>query len=253
TAPTDPTRTGYTFDSWVPAVPANMPAENVECVAQWTAINYTITWDANGGEGGTTTSEAYGSTPAGPTVTLAGYAFTGWEPEVAPVTGATTYTAQWELIPIALKEAPDSTTVIDTERYYIYGLVEGITQSEFEDDFVDILGNGRLEITTLDGNFGTGTKIELINIATDVVMETYIIIIFGDVNGDGYVGGVDADIIINVENYAIEWDLVTQDYLYFAGDLNQDGYAEAVDADIILNVENYALYIDQTTGITYVY
>ena len=35
-APADPTREGYTFAGWSPAVPSTMPAENTECVAQWT-------------------------------------------------------------------------------------------------------------------------------------------------------------------------------------------------------------------------
>lgn len=36
TAPADPIRDGYTFAGWMPAVPSTMPAEDVECVAQWT-------------------------------------------------------------------------------------------------------------------------------------------------------------------------------------------------------------------------
>ena len=45
------TRTGYTFDGWSPAVPAMVPAENVTYTAQWTANQYTVTFDTNGGEG----------------------------------------------------------------------------------------------------------------------------------------------------------------------------------------------------------
>lgn len=34
--PEDPTKTGYTFAGWSPEVPSVMPAEDTECVAQWT-------------------------------------------------------------------------------------------------------------------------------------------------------------------------------------------------------------------------
>ena len=36
TVPADPTREGYTFATWTPALPGTMPAENMVCVAQWT-------------------------------------------------------------------------------------------------------------------------------------------------------------------------------------------------------------------------
>jgi uncharacterized repeat protein (TIGR02543 family) len=49
TAPANPSRTGYTFTGWSPAVPAAMPAENTQCAAQWSANQYTVTFNANGG------------------------------------------------------------------------------------------------------------------------------------------------------------------------------------------------------------
>ena len=58
---------------------------------------YTITFDANGGEGGITRELDYGSALNAPNVTRTGYTFNGWEPNVpasVPLGGAT-YTAQW--------------------------------------------------------------------------------------------------------------------------------------------------------------
>ena len=58
---------------------------------------YTVTFDANGGEGGWTMDLDYGAALSVPVVTRAGYTFVGWVPEVAdtvPIGGAT-YTAQW--------------------------------------------------------------------------------------------------------------------------------------------------------------
>lgn len=94
TAPTV-TKTGHTFNGWVPTVPATVPANNETFVAQWTRNSYTITFNANGGNGGTSSSVLYGDLPSAPTVTRTGYTFAGWSPAVVAVTESTTYTAQW--------------------------------------------------------------------------------------------------------------------------------------------------------------
>lgn len=94
TAPTV-TKTGHTFNSWLPTVPSTVPAYNETFVAQWTRNSYTITFNANGGNGGTSSSVLYGDLPSAPTVTRTGYTFAGWSPAVVAVTESTTYTAQW--------------------------------------------------------------------------------------------------------------------------------------------------------------
>ena len=103
TAPADPTREGYTFMGWEPALPPTMPAENMTIKAQWRINQYTITFDTDGGSAVDAQTVAYGEkakTPADPTKT--GYTFAGWElggnayDFAAAVTGNMTLTAKWK-------------------------------------------------------------------------------------------------------------------------------------------------------------
>ncbi|MEE2022731.1 InlB B-repeat-containing protein [Alkalimonas mucilaginosa] len=97
TPPANPSRTGYQFAGWNPAIPATMPAANQTLTAQWTAESYTVNfvdWDAtvlktevvNHGSGATA--------PANPI--RPGYTFTGWSPsDFSVITTDTTITAQY--------------------------------------------------------------------------------------------------------------------------------------------------------------
>ena len=106
--PADPTRTGYTFAGWysdsglTTAVswPYTMGASNVTFYAKWTVNNYNLTFDANGGTGGSgPTPTPYGAGITAPTVTRTGYTFNGWSPTVPATMPAadSTYTAQWTI------------------------------------------------------------------------------------------------------------------------------------------------------------
>lgn len=97
TEPAAPTKTGYTFTGWDPALPSVFPQGDLTVMAQWTPINYTITWNANNGAGSVIETLAYGTTPVPPTVTRTGYTFAGWTPTIATVTENATYDAQWTI------------------------------------------------------------------------------------------------------------------------------------------------------------
>ena len=84
TAPTDPTKTGYTFDGWNKTIPGTMPAENVTVKAQWKINQYTITFDTDGGSAVASITQDYGTAitaPKDPTKT--GYTFAGWYTDAA--------------------------------------------------------------------------------------------------------------------------------------------------------------------------
>ena len=119
TLPTAPTKTGYTFAGWYDNT--NLTGNKVTQVAKgstgnkafwakWTANQYTITWNANGGSV-TPASSTYtydGDPVALPTPTRTGYEFNGWftastgGTRISDVgktnkpTSNTTYYAQWK-------------------------------------------------------------------------------------------------------------------------------------------------------------
>ncbi|MDD2565775.1 MAG: InlB B-repeat-containing protein, partial [Candidatus Gracilibacteria bacterium] len=110
-------RTGYTFNGWFTATTGGTAITTTTVItgavtyyAQWTAINYTVTFDANGGtiSSPATKSVAY-NTAVGSlsTTSRTGYTFAGWFTATTGgtaittatvITGAVTYYAQWTAI-----------------------------------------------------------------------------------------------------------------------------------------------------------
>ena len=117
TLPTNPTRTGYNFSKWTTQQnggnnfdASTKVTSDMTVYAQWTPIQYTITWNGNNGTPATqTTNRDYGSTvvdsdTSWPTVTRQYYDFDGWYTDATsgtrvnwddPVTGPATYYAHW--------------------------------------------------------------------------------------------------------------------------------------------------------------
>lgn len=100
TAPAAPTKPGYTFAGWVPAIPETVPAENMSFKAQWTINQYTLTFNADNGTEDVEITQDYGTkfeTPADPI--REGYTFAGWDmdiPETIPAEDMS-FTALWSV------------------------------------------------------------------------------------------------------------------------------------------------------------
>ena len=118
--PADPTKTGYTFNGWSPAVDATMPANDVTYTAQWTINQYTITFDTDGGSTVGAITQNYNTAvtaPADPTKT--GYTFAGWEPAVPETMPANDMTvkAQWTINQYEIKfDGQGGTPALETVK-----------------------------------------------------------------------------------------------------------------------------------------
>ncbi|MFA5375822.1 MAG: InlB B-repeat-containing protein, partial [Dehalococcoidia bacterium] len=161
TAPTV-TRTGYTFTGWDPTVPATVGVGDATYTAQWSVNSYNITFDANGGDGGTgPTSMQYGATLTAPTVTRVCYTFTGWDPTVPATVGVgdATYIAQWTINTYALTTNTDGTGTgtisTNTSGPYACGTVVQVTAnpgacSTFTEWSGDLTGSTNPTTITMD-------------------------------------------------------------------------------------------------------
>ena len=108
TKPTNPTKTGYTFDGWYKEETCTNPYDFATSVqnaltlyAKWTINQYTITFKPENGDKDTTITQDYGTpvtAPANPTRT--GYTFAGWNREIPATMPAEnmTVTARWTAV-----------------------------------------------------------------------------------------------------------------------------------------------------------
>lgn len=169
------------------------------------------------------------------TVPLANYAF--------GMTDTTLY-AVWSRVPVSLTASPGTTTIIDNDRGFIYGLEEGITGTRFLNKFVSVNGDAELRITFVADSFGTGTKLELFDRVTSQLVKTYYIIIFGDVDGDGFITGSDENIFSLVTTG--QASLAEGSAFAVAADLNTDGRIDNADLTRIRAATGFFGQIDQT-------
>ncbi len=240
TAPADPTKEGYTFAGWFTddgtfqnayTVPNTMPGESVTVYAKWNAIVKLVAKE------GTTTMvqrgnvvESYNSNTS---VTINGTAR-----QVIPV-DRVTYNYN------------DS----DCIDYYIYGLKTGIAADGGLDAWVEVTGGGTYEVVAdtvaANGKVGTGTVINVYDTEGECV-ETFRIIIFGDVDGNGRINNADTVAVNSELTDARVWSSegeATYDICkVIAADLDQNATVNTDDYVAITDYQLKKATIDQVTG-----
>lgn len=123
----------------------------------------------------------------------------------------------------------DKETVIDNENKYIYG----ITPGDNVEDYIQV-NNGSFEVVENASGYsnGTGATVNVKN-SSGTVVDTYTIIIFGDVNGDGVITGVD---LMSVSQYVSGATSALTGYSLVSADVNGDETITGVD---LMSVSQY--------------
>ena len=141
TSPTPPTKTGYTFNNWYKEKGCitlwdfanDTITGNITLYAKWTAINYTMSFESNGGSVVSAIISAYGTTVIEPTSPVkTGYVFKGWYKE-------TTLTTPWIFA-----------TDMMTEEVTLYAKWEVVTGL-----VVTFESNGGTAVAPIATNYGT--------------------------------------------------------------------------------------------------
>ena len=178
TAPTAPTKTGYTFDGW-DNLPATMPAENITVNAKWKANDYTIDYDTVGGSAVASTPAVYdaeATLAAAPTKT--GYVFKGWKlgdttyeagatVKNLAAEGSVTVTAVWEAntYTVTFDKNDDAATGTMGDQSFTYDEAENLDALDFTKE-----GWHFVEWNTAADGKGTSyaDKAEAVNLTADV-------------------------------------------------------------------------------------
>ena len=138
TKPADPTKPGAIFDGWNAEIPGTMPAENLEFIATWTYIDYTVKFvneDGSAIEGAEYTYK-YGETVAAdkaPAVSKEGNDFLGWKVngEGDIIVFPYTVTGDVTLKPVFGKQSFSITYVIDGQTVKVDPYQFGDAVTEF--------------------------------------------------------------------------------------------------------------------------
>ena len=204
------------------------------------------------------------------------YVFTGWVDAdgnaveaglTAPAEDLKIY-ATYERVKVMLIPKNDEcTTVIDRagltvddytaeSEWYVYGLEEILPLNILLKDYIDVQGDGRIEVIKIKDNskyYGTGSIINVYDNVTGELVESFRIIIFGDIDGDSYANGVDLSIISEEVLGLTGWSIEGIDeycaYKVKAANLRPDGVIDGQDK-ALLNRHVLSLgEIDQVTGL----
>ena len=132
----NPTKVGYTFIGWEPALPEFMPAEDLTVFAQWQVNSYTITYMDDNDVLEVSTFEFGQSITPIAEPTREGYTFIGWNPELPEFMPAEDLTvfAQWQInsYTVTVVSNDDNMGTVTGGGTFTYGSLDTLTATAYE-------------------------------------------------------------------------------------------------------------------------
>ena len=269
-----PSVEGMTFDGWFDGETEyaagstfTMPAKDLIIVADFSVGIYKVTYLDATGAVFTTEMVRFGDEIPVPAdaPTKDHYEFKGWNITYDSMPAEDIVVEPiFERVPVKLIPEAGSTTVIDRDNFLIYGLQEYLNESIL-DKYLAVEGDGYYTIVPVSaGYYGTGAKVELYdNLDTSAPIETYTIIVFGDINGDSLAQAIDSAYADDEQLMKTDWSEEQifngtewvanpnyDPYKTMAADLNGDGIIDSIDATIIGDSSIGIVRINQVTGRT---
>lgn len=122
----------------------------------------------------------------------------------------------------------DMPTVIDATNKYIYG----ITSGDNIEDYIKV-NNGSFELVANSSGYtnGTGTTVKVKN-ASGTVVDTYTVIIFGDVDGNSIIDGTDS---LSIMQFVADSNMNSlEKFQLLASDLDATGVTDGTDGLTIM-------------------
>ena len=141
---------------------------------------------------------------------------------------------------ITLAVINGSGAVITNDKF-IYGLAAGLDSI---DGYVTASADGcEVKVTKSGDKIGTGTLVEIYK--DGYLVDTYTVVIFGDVDGDGWYDAQDAYIVSLITNGLLTREQ-TGEAKYLAADCNHDDVIDGTDIEILQNAGLLLGDVDQS-------
>ena len=250
----DVKQTGYSFSGWTPAaLPATMPAENIVVNGTLTINTYTVNYLDAEGNVFETYEVTYGDAipvPDGkPTKDYS--VFDSWNNDLTEMPDRDLDIEPiFNKVPVKLIAREGSTTVIDEDRKIIYGLQNRLTLDLLNTVYLDVEGDGTIVYETIIDNwYGTGAIVRVRDNETGELVEgqEYVIVVFGDINGDGWITSADTTQIREEISYLTDWSRGEDKDIYkvYAADVTRDNRITGSDTTVIREQIGYIADIDQ--------
>ena len=129
----------------------------------------------------------------------------------------------------------------DFENNIISGILPGTTSLDYYGTFTN--PDYAWSYQTENGYLGTGTVANVVD--GDEIIESYSILLYGDVNGDGWCDGMDAVLVSCIVNGMLSESDIGE-LAYRAADCNHDGVIDEADADLLNQAGALLAEVDQT-------